>query len=63
MPMFNSFIIGVLGRVVIVVDLESLAPHRCRFESLDSFMWGSYAASLQSVDGSTQVPAHACNNA
>ena len=37
---------GVRGRVVRIVDLESLAPHSCP-ETLDSFMWGSYSANLQ----------------
>jgi hypothetical protein len=30
---------------------------------LDSFMWGSYPASLRNVGGSTQVPVSAWNNA
>ena len=48
---------GVHGRVVRVVDLESLAPHRCGLES-NSFMWRSYPASLGNVE-----PACAWNNA
>jgi hypothetical protein len=31
--------------------------------TLDSFMWGSYPASLRNVGGSTRVPVHAWNNA
>jgi hypothetical protein len=31
--------------------------------TLDSFMWGSYPASLRNVGGSTQVPVRAWNNA
>jgi hypothetical protein len=31
--------------------------------TLDSFMWGSYPASLRNVGGSTQVPIRAWNNA
>jgi hypothetical protein len=31
--------------------------------TLNSFMWGSYSASLQNVGGSTQVPVCAWNNA
>ena len=51
---------GVRGRVVRVVDLESLDLHRCGFESrqeLDSFMRGNYPARLRNVGGYTQVPA------
>ena len=31
--------------------------------TLETFMWWSYPASLQNVNGSTQVPTHAWNNA
>ena len=68
--LFKQYLIsicgGVHGRVVRVVDLESLVPHHCGFESqqgLDSFMWGSHPASLRNVGGSTQVPTCAWNNA
>ena len=56
----------ILGHVIRVVDLEShaltavgLNPTR----DFDSFMWGTYLASLWNVGGSTQVPALDWNNA
>ena len=56
-------IVVVSGRVVRVVDSESLTARRFRFqnrqERLESFMRGSYSASLRNVDGSTEVSAHA----
>ena len=33
-----------------------------RYGTLDSFMWGSYPASLQNFGGSSQLPACACIN-
>jgi hypothetical protein len=59
---------GVRGRVVKVVDFK---PTTCPSPlwvgiptwTLDSFMWGSYPASLRNVGGSTQVPVRAWNKA
>jgi hypothetical protein len=59
---FKYFHEYVLGRVVKVVDFKPLAPQSCT-DTLDSFMWGSYPASLRNVGGSTQVPVRAWNNA
>jgi hypothetical protein len=46
---------------------KPLAPHRCGFRiptgTMDSFMWGSYPASVRNVVASTQVPVPAWNNA
>ena len=63
---FLLFVRGIHSRVVRVVDLESLAPHHRGFESwqgLDSFIWGSYLASLGNVGGSIWVPTCAWINA
>ena len=48
-----------------VVDLESLAPHRYRFESHQGLriFHVSYPARLGNVGGSTQLPARTWNNA
>jgi hypothetical protein len=49
------------------INFKPLALRRFGIESrlliLDFFMWGSYSASLRNVDGSTQVPTRAWNNA
>jgi hypothetical protein len=57
---------GVRGRVVKFVDFKPLAltavgsnPYR----DLDSFMWGTYPASLRKVGGPTELPIRAWNNA
>jgi hypothetical protein len=46
-----------------VVNLKPLVPHRVWIPpgALDSFMWGSYPASLWNVGGSTQVSFRAWN--
>ena len=56
---------GVRGRLV---DLESLAAHRCGFKylqdlTLDFFMWKKYPTSLWNVRGFTQVPTYSYDNA
>ena len=57
---------GVHGRVVKVIKLELYALHHffCILPgTFDSFMLVSYPASLQKVGGSSEVHAHAWNNA
>jgi hypothetical protein len=56
----------VRGRVVKVFDLKPLAPHHCRFESRQGLWILSCEEAIQlvrNVDGSTQVPVRAWNNA
>ena len=58
---------GVSGRVFKVTDLRITCPSSVWVwipsGTLESFMWGSYPASLWNVGGTTQVPACAWNNA
>ena len=43
--------------------ISDYLPHfRILPGTLESFIWGSYPASLQNVSGSTQVPFYACNS-
>ena len=51
----NFALFMVHGQVVRVLDLQSLVPHCCGFESRDG-LW-NFIFSLQNVGGSTQVPA------
>ena len=62
----SIIIVGVRPQVVGVVDLKSLAHHRCGFNSCPGlwnlFMWGSYPASSWNIGDSTWVSSHAWNN-
>jgi hypothetical protein len=57
----NKFMLGVHGRVK-DVDFKLLSPYRC-WRNFGFFMWGGLTASQRNVDGSTQVPVRAWNNA
>ena len=46
---------GVRDRVVTVVDLESLAPHRCGFETLQGFWNLSCKEAIQLAYGTSVV--------
>jgi hypothetical protein len=56
-----------LSNQLLTQRLQTTCPSslwvRIQTGTLDSFMWGSYPASLRNVSGSTQVPIRAWNNA